>query len=45
MYIKKIIKAFYGFRVLYVFPFPRAGHRPLGAGRDNVGIRAMLKLS
>ena len=23
---KKILKAYYGFRVLYVFPFPSAGH-------------------
>ena len=23
---KKIFKAYYGFRVLYVFPFPSAGH-------------------
>ena len=23
---RKILKAYYGFRVLYVFPFPSAGH-------------------
>ena len=44
-YKKKITKAFYGFQVLYVFPFPRANHRPLGAGRDNVGIRLCLSHS
>ena len=38
---RKNFKAYYGFRVLYVFPFPSAGHWPLGSGRDKVGIRAM----
>ena len=33
---KKIFKAYYGFRVLYVFPFPSAGHWPIGSGRDNL---------
>ena len=47
---EKIFKACYGFRVLYVFPFPSAGHWPIGSGRDKVGIRAWffianLKLS
>ena len=37
---KKIFKAYYGFRVLYVFAFPSAGHGPIGSGRDKVGIRA-----
>ena len=40
----KIFKAYYGFRVLYVFPFPSAGHGPIGLGRDKVGIRAMVLL-
>ena len=32
---RKILKAYYGFRVLYVFPFPSAGHWPKGgSGRD-----------
>ena len=39
---RKISKAYYGFRVLYVFPFPSAGHEPIGSGRDKVGIRAMV---
>ena len=39
---RKIFKAYYGFRVLYVFPFPSAGHRPTGSGRDKVGIRAYV---
>ena len=38
---EKFFKAYYGFRVLYVFPFPNAGHGPIGLGRDKVGIRAM----
>ena len=33
--LRKIFKAYYGFRVLYVFPFPSAGHGPTGSGRDN----------
>ena len=37
---EKIYKAYYGFWVLYVFPFPSAGHGPIGSGRDKVGIRA-----
>ena len=41
---RKIFKAYYGFRVLYVFPFPSAGHGPIGSGRDKVGIRAMVSL-
>ena len=41
---KKIFKAYYGFRVLYVFSFPSAGHWPMGSGRDKVGIRAMVSL-
>ena len=41
---KKNFKAYYGFRVLYVFPFPSAGHWPIGSGRDKVGIRAMVSL-
>ena len=41
---RKISKAYYGFRVLYVFPFPSAGHWPIGSGRDKVGIRAMVSL-
>ena len=32
---RKIFKAYYGFRVLYVFPFPSAGHEPTGSGRDT----------
>ena len=43
-YSRKIFKAYYGFRVLYVFPFPSAGHGPIGSGRDKVGIRAMVSL-
>ena len=39
---KKKFKAYYGFRVLYVFPFPSAGHWPLVSGRDKVGIRAWV---
>ena len=39
---RKIFKAYYGFRVLYVFPVPSAGHGPIGSGRDKVGIRAMV---
>ena len=39
---KKIFKAYYGFRVLYVFPFPSAGHGPIGSGRDKVGIRTWI---
>ena len=36
LYSRKILKAYYGFRVLYVFPFPSAGHWPKGgSGRDN----------
>ena len=30
--LRKIFKAYYGFRVLYVFPFPSAGHWPMGFG-------------
>ena len=41
---RKFFKAYYGFRVLYVFPFPSAGHGPIGSGRDKVGIRAMVSL-
>ena len=44
LFAKKIFKAYYGFRVLYVFPFPSAGHWPIGSGRDKVGIRAMVLL-
>ena len=32
---QKIFKAYYGFRVLYVFPFPSAGHGPTGSGHDS----------
>ena len=32
--LRKIFKAYYGFRVLYVFTFPSAGHGPTGSGRD-----------
>ena len=32
---RKIFKAYYGFRVLYVFPFPSAGHGSIGSGRDK----------
>ena len=32
---KKKFKAYYGFRVLYVFPFHSAGHGPIGLGRDT----------
>ena len=41
---RKISKAYYGIRVLYVFPFPSAGHGPTGSGRDKVGIRAYVLL-
>ena len=41
---REILKAYYGFRVLYVFPFPSAGHGPIDSGRDKVGIRAYLLL-
>ena len=41
-YFAKNFKAYYGFRVLYVFPFPSAGHGPTGSGRDKVGIRAYV---
>ena len=34
LYHKKIFKAYYGFRVPYVFVFPSAGHWPIGSGRD-----------
>ena len=42
---RKISKAYYGFRVLYVFPFPSAGHGPIGSGRDKVGIRALMNIA
>ena len=42
--LRKNFKAYYEFRVLYVFPFPSAGHEPTGSGRDKVGIRAMVSL-
>ena len=32
---EKFFKAYYGFRVLYVFPFPSAGHWPIGSGCDS----------
>ena len=35
---EKIFKAYYGFRVLYVFPFPSAGHGPIGSGRDSRSV-------
>ena len=41
---RKILKAYYEFRVLYVFPFSSAGHWPLVSGRDKVGIRAMVAI-
>ena len=41
---RKIFKAYYGFRVLYVSPFPSASHWPLVSGRDKVGIRAIVLL-
>ena len=41
-FAKKIFKAYYGFRVLYVFPFPSAGHGHIGSGRDKFGIRAYV---
>ena len=44
LYLWKILKVYYGFRVLYVFPFPSAGHGPIGSGRDKVGIRAYVLL-
>ena len=37
--LQKIFKTYYGFRVIYVFLFPSAGHWPLVSGRDKVGIR------
>ena len=40
---RKIFKAYYGFRVLYVFPFPSAGHGPTGSGRDNGRARVSLE--
>ena len=40
---EKNFKAYYEFRVLYVFPFPSAGHGPIGSGRDKVGIRALAR--
>ena len=40
--LRKNFKAYYGFRVPYVFPSPSAGHGPIGSGRDKVGIRAMV---
>ena len=40
--LRKILKAYYGFRVLYAFPFPSAAHGPIGSGRDKVGIRAYV---
>ena len=39
---RKFFKAYYGFRVLYVFPFPSASHGPIDSGRDKVGIRAYV---
>ena len=39
---KNFFKVYYGFRVLYVFPFPSAGHGPTGSGRDKVSIRAYV---
>ena len=41
---RKILKAYYGFRVLYVFPFPSAGHWPFVLGRDKVSIRALIAI-
>ena len=41
---RKILKAYYGFQVLYVFPFPSASHWPLVSGRDKVGIRALIAI-
>ena len=42
LYQKKIFKAYYAFRVPYVFPFPSADHWPIGSGHDKVGIRAWV---
>ena len=41
---RKIFKAYFRFRILYVFPFTSAGHWPIDSGRDKVGIRAMVSL-
>ena len=41
---RKILKAYCGFRVLYVFPFPTIGHWPLVSGHDKVGIRALIAI-
>ena len=42
--LRKISKAYYEFRVLYVVPVPSAGHGPISSGRDKVSIRAMVSL-
>ena len=39
---QKNFKAYYGFWVLYIFPFPSASHGPTDSGRDKVGIRAYV---
>ena len=41
---RKFFKAYYGVRVLYVYPFPSAGHGPTGSGRDKVGIRVLMNI-
>ena len=35
VFIKKISKAYYGFRKLHAFSFPSAGKEPIGSGSDN----------
>ena len=41
--LRKTFKAYYGFWVLYVFPFPSAGHGPTGLGRDTFLINNSIK--
>ena len=40
VYFENFLKAYYGFQKLHAFPFPSAGHVPLGLGRNKVGLRA-----
>ena len=39
---QKIFKAYYGFRVLYVFPFPSAGHWPFVFGSWQTQIQQYI---
>ena len=35
LFCEKFLKAYYGFRVLYAFPFPSTSHWPIGSGYDK----------